>query len=65
MKLGHNAVVIKMINGKGTLKERTVQFPEPRSNQALICVSHVAQNSVDGVFVGKCSFWLCSSRRNS
>ncbi|KAJ5283318.1 hypothetical protein N7505_001298 [Penicillium chrysogenum] len=43
----NNAVVIKMINGKGTLKERTVQFPEPRSNQALICVSHVAQNSVD------------------
>jgi NADPH:quinone reductase-like Zn-dependent oxidoreductase len=44
----NNALVIKMINGKGTLEERTVQFPEPRSNQALIRVSHVAQNSVDG-----------------
>jgi hypothetical protein len=45
----NNAVVIKTINGKGTLKERTVQFPEPRSNQALIC----AQNSVDGTVCRK------------
>lgn len=45
----NNAIVIKMINGKGTLIEDITQFPEPHSNQALIRVSHVAQNSIDGI----------------
>lgn len=44
----NNALVIKTIDGKRSLTDGPVAVPEPSSNQALIHVSHAAQNSMDG-----------------
>lgn len=44
----NNALVIKTVEGKRALVKDLIPAPEPYSNQALIRVSHVAQNSMDG-----------------
>jgi NADPH:quinone reductase-like Zn-dependent oxidoreductase len=44
-----NALIIRYMEGKPSLVESPVHIPTPRSNQALIKVSYVAQNYTDGV----------------
>ena len=45
----NNALVIKTIEGKSSLVASAIKTPTPNSNQALIRVSHVAQNAIDGM----------------
>lgn len=44
-----NSLIITTIKGKGSLKESRVQLPQPRSNEAIVHNSHIAQNTIDGV----------------
>lgn len=42
----NNALVIKT-GGELSFEQRPSQIPKPRANEALVRVSHVAQNSID------------------
>ena len=44
-----NSLIITTVKGKGSLKESRVQLPQPRSNEAIVHNSHIAQNTIDGV----------------
>lgn len=46
--ISNNALVIKTTGGELSFEQRPSQIPKPRANQALVRVSHVAQNSIDG-----------------
>lgn len=43
-----NSLIIKTIQGKGSLISSRVRLPPPRSNEAIIRNSHIAQNTIDG-----------------
>lgn len=43
-----NSLIIKTIQGKSSLEESAVQLPHIRSNEAVVSVSHIGQNTVDG-----------------
>lgn len=43
-----NSLVIKKIEGKNLLEESAVQLPQIRTNEAVVSVSHIGQNTVDG-----------------
>ena len=44
-----NSLIITTVKGKGSLKVSRVQLPQPRSNEAIVHNSHIAQNTIDGV----------------
>ena len=44
----NNALVLKTVEGKQSFSEAAISTPEPLSSQALIRISHAAQNSMDG-----------------
>ena len=43
-----NALVSKVTEGRPSLAKSPIEVQQPGSNQALIRVSHVAQNFTDG-----------------
>ena len=50
-----NSLIIKTIQGKGSLISSRVRLPTPRSNEAIIRNSHIAQNTIDGTACSACS----------
>lgn len=46
----NNSLVIKTTGGNGSLTEHLTQAPQPQSNQVSVHASHVAQNSIKGLF---------------
>ena len=44
----NNAMVIKTIKGTRSLAKDSLDLPKPSSNQAVVRISHAAQNSMDG-----------------
>lgn len=43
-----NSLIIKTIKGQKSLEESEVQLPQIRTNEAVVSVSHIGQNTVDG-----------------
>ncbi|EQB50260.1 hypothetical protein CGLO_10321 [Colletotrichum gloeosporioides Cg-14] len=45
------ALVVEVPNGKPSLVRKSIPIPQPASNQALVKISHIAQNPTDGKYM--------------
>lgn len=45
------ALVVEAPNGKPSLVRKSIPIPVPASNQALVKISHIAQNPTDSKYM--------------